>query len=292
LFRKNSGYTKNFRRRTLLFVALTILVGVVLLTVQQFYKAKNYLDPKGPCFSGSFAEEIPNLRETFTVISYNISYGKKIDQALSEIMEIQSQNGLDILLLQEMDEVGTERIARELQWNYIYYPATVEPKYHRNFGNAVLSRWPILDTKKIILPHISLSDRMKRIATRATIRVSDFELCAYSLHTEPVFILPHFKEHQCTAVLNDIPADAKFAIVAGDYNSFTQVNIRRLEKYYRQAGFVRASKGCRYTFVRFGLKMPPDHIFTKGFVVKETGKLAGASASDHLPVWVTLKFGS
>lgn len=273
----------------MLFVVFSILGLMALLAALQMYQAKNYLDPNGPCFSGNFAEEIPNLPETLTVISYNISYGEKIDQALSEIKEIRSRNGLDILLLQEMDEVGTERVARELQMNYVYYPATIEPKYHKNFGNAVSSRWPIIDSKKIILPHISLSDHMKRIATRATIRVRDFYLYAYCLHTEPVFILPRFKENQCTAVLNDIPADAKFAIIAGDYNSFTQTNIERLEKYYQQAGFVRASKGCGHTFARFGIQVPPDHIFTKGFVVKDTGKMADATASDHLPVWVILE---
>jgi endonuclease/exonuclease/phosphatase (EEP) superfamily protein YafD len=32
-----------------------------------------------------------------------------------------------------------------------------------------------------------------------------------------------------------------------------------------------------------------DHIFAKGFVVDETGTLAAATASDHLPIWVTLR---
>lgn len=273
----------------MLFVVFAILGLMALIATLQMYKAKNYLDPTGPCFSGNFAEKIPNLSETLTVISYNIAYGEKVDQALLEIREIQSRNELDILLLQEMDEAGTERMARELQMNYVYYPATVEPKYRKNFGNAVITKWPIVNSQKIILPHMSLSDRMKRIATRATIRVCDFEIYAYSLHTEPVFILPRFKENQCTAVLNDIPADAKFTIIAGDYNSFTQINIERLEKYYQQAGFVRVSKGCGHTFARFGIKVPPDHIFTKGFVVQEAGKVADATASDHLPVWVTLK---
>ena len=273
----------------MLFVCLAIFVLFLLILALHFYKAENYPDQNGPCFSGSFAHGIPNFAETLTVASYNISYGEKIGQALLEIRQIQSQNGLDILLLQEMDEMSTERLACELQMNYVYYPATIEPKHHKNFGNAVITRWPIVDSKKIILPHISLSDRMIRIATRATISVCDFELCAYSLHTEPVFILPRFKEDQCTAVLSDIASDTRFAIVGGDYNSFSQANIEKLERHYGQAGFVRASRGSGHTFVRFGMRLPPDHIFTKGFVSKEAGTLAGATASDHLPIWVTLK---
>jgi endonuclease/exonuclease/phosphatase (EEP) superfamily protein YafD len=83
-------------------------------------------------------------------------------------------------------------------------------------------------------------------------------------------------------------SDKRPAIVGGDFNSFTGAAVKRIEKHYGQAGFVRASRGCGYTFVRFGIRMPPDHIFAKGFDIKEAGKLAEAKASDHLPIWATL----
>jgi endonuclease/exonuclease/phosphatase family metal-dependent hydrolase len=226
--------------------------------------------------------------ETLTVVSYNIRYGKDIDQALSELREFKSQKPLDILLLQEMDEAGTEKMARELHLNYVYFPAAIEPVTKRNFGNAILSRWPIVDSHKRILPHKSFSHRMHRIATRATIKIHAAEILAYSIHTEPVFTLPQFKIDQYTAVLHDVSDEDMPVIVGGDFNSFTTASVEKMEERYRRAGFERASKNLGHTFVRFGIKMPPDHILAKGFVVEEAGKLAEATASDHLPIWATL----
>ncbi len=262
---------------------------LILLVAYQAYAAKNYLDPNTPFYAKNYAAGRPDHRvETITVVSYNIGYALNIDWAIEDIRQIRDQRGLDILLLQEMDEPGMEQIARDLQLNYVYYPAAIESTYRKDFGNAVLSSWPILDSQKLILPHISFSNRMKRIATQATIQIHDENLLAYSIHTEPVFTLPQFKEDQCIYVLKNLDPDVRWAIVGGDFNTFTHTGIDKIEMHYRHAGFERASRGSGYTFSRWGLKMSPDHIFTKGFVVKEKDKFVEATASDHLPIWVTL----
>ena len=51
-----------------------------------------------------------------------------------------------------MDAPRTDAVARHLQMNYVYYPGSVHEN-GRDFGNAVLSRWPIVADKKLILPH-------------------------------------------------------------------------------------------------------------------------------------------
>ena len=172
--------------------------------------------------------------------------------------------------------------------NYVYFPAAIEPTYDKNFGNAILSRWPIIDSQKLILPHKSFSNRMNRIATGATIRIPGDNILVYSLHTESVFSLSRYRKEQYTAVLDDVNPDAKLVIVGGDFNSFTKATVEELEDVYKQAGFVRASKDSGSTVVKYGIELSSDHIFAKGFVVEETGKLIGATASDHLPIWVTL----
>ncbi|HMB23940.1 MAG TPA: endonuclease/exonuclease/phosphatase family protein [Anaerolineales bacterium] len=263
-------------------------MAVIVLSVLQGYTAKNYPDPNYPYYSNNYAVESSKMPETLTVLSYNIWFGENIDQALSELKEIESQKELDILLLQEMDEVGVEQIARELQLNYIYFPAAIEPTYDKNFGNAILSRWEIVDSQKLILPHKSLSNRMNRTATRATIQIHGMDILVYSLHTESVFTIPQFREDQYTTVLNDIDPEAKFVIVGGDFNSFTETDVENVEKVYRQAGFIRASEASGYTIIKYGMKVASDHIFTKGFTVEETDTMTEATASDHLPVWVTL----
>jgi endonuclease/exonuclease/phosphatase family metal-dependent hydrolase len=262
---------------------------LILLVAYQAYAAKNYLDPNAPFYAGNYAAgRADPCVETITVVSYNIGYALNIDRAIEDIRQIRSQRGLDILLLQEMDEPGMEQIARALQLNYIYYPAAVESTYRKDFGNAVLSSWPIIDSQKLILPHISFSNRMKRVVTRTTIRIHDETILAYSIHTEPIFTLPRFKEDQCTYLLRDLDPKTRRVVVGGDFNSFSQRGIDKIDTLYRHAGFERASKGTGHTFVRWGFKMSPDHIFTKGFVVKEKGRLPEATASDHLPIWVTI----
>jgi len=265
-----------------------VILGIILLSTIQAYTAKNYLDPNDPYYSHNYAPENPKPAEALTIISYNIWFGEDIDQALLEIKEIKSQKGLDILLLQEMDEVGTERIAHELQMNYVYYPAAIEPTYGKNFGNAILSRWPIINPQKLILPHKSFSNRMNRIATRATIRIAGADILVYSIHTESVFTLPDFREDQYAAIVDNIDAEARLVIVGGDFNTFTKAAVEELEKNYIQAGLVRVSEGSGYTFVKYGMEMSSDHIFAKGFVLRETGKMVRATASDHLPIWVAL----
>jgi endonuclease/exonuclease/phosphatase family metal-dependent hydrolase len=266
-----------------------ITLVLILLVAYQGYAAKNYLEPNAPFYSGDYAlGDMDHSDQAITIVTYNIAYALNIDQAIADLRHIRLQKGLDILLLQEMDEPGMEKIARDLQLNYVYYPAAVESTYHKDFGNAVLSCWPITDSWKLILPHISFSNRMKRIATRATIQIHGKELVAYSIHTEPVFTLPQFKVDQYTAVLNEITPEDGLVIVGGDFNSFTRSSIETIGNRYRRSGLERVSRNSEYTFVRWGIKFMPDHILAKGFAVVDGGKFSDARASDHFPVWVRL----
>lgn len=273
------------RKKLIAFVVVGI---VVVYSALQAYTAQNYTEPNDPFYAGNYAPESLEPTEILTVVSYNIWFGEQIDQAFAELREIESQRPLDIILLQEMDEVGTEQIARELQMNYVYFPAAIEPTYDKNFGNAILSRWPIVDPQKLILPHRSLSNRMNRTATRATIQIHGMDILVYSTHTESIFTLPQFREEQYTAILQDIDPETEFVIVGGDFNSFTQASVDEIEKGYQEAGLSRVSRESGYSVVKFGIGLSTDHIFAKGFAVEETGTLAGATASDHFPIWVTM----
>ena len=271
-------------------MAFAIFGAIGLLFILRAYTAKNYPDQNYPIYSGNFAVETSKPAETLTVVSYNIWFAENIDQAIAELKEIKVEKDLDILLLQEMNESGTEHIARELEFNYVYFPAAIEPTYDKNFGNAIISRWPIVDPQKLILPHQSLSNRMNRIATKATIRIQGMDILVYSIHTESIFTLPRFRKDQYTAVLDDLRLEDQLVVIGGDFNTFTEEAVKEIEEVYGQAGFLRASEGSGHTIVKYGVEISSDHIFAKGFVLEDAGKLAGATASDHLPIWVKLKF--
>jgi endonuclease/exonuclease/phosphatase family metal-dependent hydrolase len=271
-------------------LSFVVFVAVIWGLFAKFYTAENYSEPNSPYYSGNYVVNSPSpvKIKPLTVVSYNVWFGENIDRVVLEMKEIEAQSGLDILLLQEMDEVGTEMIARELEMNYIYFPAAVEPTYDKNFGNAILSRWPITDAQKLILPHKSLSNRMNRIATRATIQIGHMDVLVYSVHTESVFTLPSLRDDQYEAVLNDIDPEASFIIVGGDFNSFTDASVESLEATYRKAGLARVSENGGNTVNKYGIELSPDHIFAKGFMIEKAGVLTTATASDHFPVWATL----
>ena len=140
--------------------------------------AMNYEDPLGPRYEGHFADDRPEFGGTIKVVTYNINQGQAVDRAIEELGTYQALNDPDILLLQEMDEDGTQRVARALRHNYVYYPASVFHWTQRNFGNAILSKWPLSDPGKIVLPYRGLVNQQLRIAVRATVALEGSLSCS------------------------------------------------------------------------------------------------------------------
>lgn len=270
-------------------VLLLLVVGVlILLIARRLYAAKNYTETNDPFYAGNFAPAQAQAGGEITVVSYNIRYAENIEQAIRELEELQTNHGLDLLLLQEMDEIGVEQIARALQFNFVYYPAAIEPRFEKNFGNAVLSRWPITSSAKLVLPHKSISSRMFRTATRATIALEDIEILVYSVHAETKFTLPRYRMDQFRAIVADIDADADFVIIGGDFNSVTQADVQEIDALYRQEGFAWATRSSGHTVAKYRVQAVADLIFSKGFKILEDGKIEQALASDHLPIWTRL----
>jgi endonuclease/exonuclease/phosphatase family metal-dependent hydrolase len=90
---------------------------------------------------------------TLRIVSFNIEFGVHVDSAIGLLTSDPALRAADVILLQEMDGEGTERVADALGFWYVYFPAIYHLRTHREFGNAVLSRWPIVEDRKILLPH-------------------------------------------------------------------------------------------------------------------------------------------
>lgn len=245
--------------------------------------------PEGPKFTGDFSTTETPAGEQLTVVSYNIQYGKKIDEAIVAFREFDRMRIAEVILLQEMDEHGVESIARELKYNYLYYPATMNRK-GRNFGNAILSRLPLKNHKKIILPYKHPVNRQLRIAVRATVEISGQEVLIYSVHTETYTVSVSHRWAQVNAIVQDIGESSSPVIVGGDFNTVFGRSIRRMVGQFDQVALAYNTSGIGATIGFRGLKpMVMDHIFTRGFTCLEAGVIEGAGASDHFPVWVELK---
>lgn len=249
----------------------------------------NYENPLGPQWQGEYAEEMPKFNGRLKVVTYNINFGLEIEQAITEMTSFTPLQNADIVLLQEMDEEGAEQFAQALKYNYVYYPASIH-SHGRNFGNAILAKWPLNDPEKILLPNRSLISRQMRIAMRATVQVEDTAVLVYCVHTEVYSSSRRHRNEQITAVSQHIDTTYPQVIVGGDFNTVSGRSIKRLVNYMAEAGLERASKGAGPTVSK--MKLTPsaaDHIFARGFRVDGRGAIKKAKASDHFPVWVELE---
>lgn len=239
----------------------------------------NYLDPSGPRSIGPITGELPTAewRQQLMVASFNIQEGLRLDSALAVIESQPEIRDADVLLLQEMDAEGVERIAQALGMGWIYYPAA--ERGERDFGNAILSRWPVVEYEKLILPHLSIFGGMQRIATVATIQVGKLPVRVYSVHlSTPVNLWQAARRDQLRAILRDASLYPR-VIMGGDFNSGALPHMA-VERGYTWP----TEEGPRT--VLFGRW---DHIVMKGFDHPATG-FGGTveenrNSSDHRPVW-------
>lgn len=250
---------------------------------------QNYLDTDGPRFSGRYALDIPEDDGILKVVSYNIEHSKNLAGAIQELATVSELKGTDILMLQEMDEVGADSIARMIGFNYVYYPANVHSSNNRNFGNAILSRYTIVEDGKVILPHEDIKREQRRIAVYATLDVSGIEVRAYSVHTENLWMSPNRRFQQADSVVNSIPSNINHVIVGGDFNTADPLTLAATGKLFADNDFEWNTRDVGSTVKMGPLGVISDFIFSRGFRQLDAGRIDGATASDHLPVWADLE---
>jgi endonuclease/exonuclease/phosphatase family metal-dependent hydrolase len=238
----------------------------------------NHPDPRGPRFAGSHSRR-PAADRPLRVVTFNVRFARRVGRAIEAIEESEELRELDVLALQEMDERGVKRIARHLGLDYVYYPAVVHALHGRNFGNAVLSRFRIVDAHKILLPHSGSGEGRLRIAVAATLAVGRRRLRVYNLHLgTPLEIRRRQREEQVAAVLADAMRFRGAVLILGDLNA------RGVGRLVETRGYHWATKHVRGTIGPFAW----DHIFFGGGGAALLG--AGVvrdnrGASDHKPVW-------
>lgn len=247
----------------------------------------NYEDVDSPKFEGKFVVGTPQFGGSLTAVSYNINFAEFIDEALEDIRHIPQP---DVIMLQEMDETGTDKIAQTLSMDYVYYPASVH-RHNKNFGNAILTRWPITATQKLILPRRHPANHQMRLATKARIQVGETAVSIYCVHTEVYLTTRQYRRDQIEAIATDINNAGPHVIIGGDFNTVRRTSIQRLVDYFGELGFIRASKGVGPTIKKMHVSpSAADHIFTRGMTVMGAGRQKETHGSDHYPIWVQLAF--
>lgn len=246
--------------------------------------ALNYTSLAGPRYVGDVAPapQAASPPASIRLVTFNIQDAREIDSAIVLLRSVSALAHADVIALQEMDAAGTSRIAAALGMSYVYYPATVQPASGRDFGNAILSRWPVRDDAKLILPHLARFGKTQRIATAATILIGDVPVRVYSVHlATKIEQGPGARRDQVRAVLTDAAAYQR-VIVTGDMNS------HGIGEAFRAAGYTWPTEHNPRTEHWWNW----DHVFLRGVTVRDgasTGVVRhNRHASDHHPVWAVV----
>jgi endonuclease/exonuclease/phosphatase family metal-dependent hydrolase len=243
---------------------------------------RNYTSPEGPRYAGGPRATQQQSGDTtrLKVVTFNIEFSLRVDSAIALLASAPALRGADVVLLQEMNESATQRVADALGLWYVYYPAIFHFRTNQRFGNAVLSRWPILEDHKIVLPHVSRFVGTQRTATAVTIRVGSTPVRVYSTHLGTMSdVGSGARRDQLRAILSDAARYPR-VIIGGDMND------AEVGRVARETGYSWPTEHEPPTS-RLGRL---DHIFLKGFVLPDSAAsgavLDVGHTSDHLPVWV------
>ena len=253
----------------------------------------NYAESDGPRFygargggaaAGEGAGEGEVASTALRVVSFNIDHGREVERAAALLSGDPALRGADVVLLQEMEERGTARLAESLGMAHVYYPAGRHPVSGRHFGNAVLARGDIVRDTKHLLPHLGRVRGTRRIAVAATVSVRGRVLTAFSVHLATLLDASlEAQRDQLSAILDVAEGVDSPVLIGGDLNR------RALGLVVERRGYRWLTRDAGPTFGPFAI----DHLFVRGDDPDATHAAGVArdamGASDHRPVWSTLK---
>lgn len=281
---------------------VSVLVGWFLLRSRG--QARDFLDPKGPVFTGPLPSPAPGSvsrpsRDRFSVVSFNVHYG----YATGDIVPTLRANAMadaDVFLLQESNERTAREVAAALGLGYAYYPATIHPTSRDLFGVAILSGWPITGHRKILLPDHSYFDAARKAAMLAVIEVEGVPIRFVAVHLQSGMLGRGYSA-QLRSLLGCVTRDvcegdqaptplprAKGLVIGGDFNTWNDGLGDRLASAMSGASLVRV-EGILGTFSKSledtAAKHTFDYFFSTPGLKAGPGRVGRVrTGSDHYPI--------
>ena len=277
IFPKNLNLKK--RNRTVLFLYL-----ICLLTCS-------------PTVYGFSIFEV-DAKDTLKVMTFNIQHGRGMDNNVDveRIAYVLIEAGIDIAALQEVD-IDTERsgridILQELSdktgLKYAVFGKNLEFE-GGEYGNAILSRYPIQNKQNIHFKNISGEQRG---VLAAVIKIREHQILFLNTHLDHTInndservlyaekirdeILPFYEESSILLAgdLNDVPGSRMYQII----------NMRLKDSW------INAGSGNGFTIPVTEPDRRIDYIFYSGDIKPEDAEVIQTEASDHLPLVVKFMF--
>ncbi len=190
----------------------------------------------------------------------------------------------DVVLLQEVDcrrpqtrmSHQPEFLAKMLNMDYAY--GAVKNYRPGSYGNAILSRYPIVNYKNHILPG---EDQRCCLEAEIEAPLSHFRVFNLHLGLKAAERYCHLQD----IILPRVIAVSSPVLLGGDFNARPESNEISLVKDCLQDSFQGNSGECTYTFPSDQPRTRIDYIFLNNrWELKDFKIIADTQASDHLPL--------
>jgi endonuclease/exonuclease/phosphatase family metal-dependent hydrolase len=261
----------------------TVLVFLLAVFAASKKPIGDYSDPEGPSYEGNYADTADRFDGQLRVVSWNLHYADDLETLVKTLETSDKLRDADILLLQELDVDAAKALAQDMHYNYVYYPAVLDRERRKEYGNAVLSKWPLRDAKKVVLPNSLPGWLESRNAARALTTIDGEDILVYSVHLDNIWMDP-----QGAFLTDDIGAQPQMTILGGDFNTWRSGSIATLDKEFKRIGMDRLTKGTGYTFPLSALHLTLDHLFSREGLDYQSGVFRQTHASDHFPIWLDM----
>lgn len=231
----------------------------------------------------------------FKVMCYNIHKGKSFftrQRVVNEIKEVIHKVNADIIFLQEVRDYHCQdfKIYSQNQLDFLS-DSKYTTEYGQNctykkghHGNAILTRFPILETKNYDL---SVSRFEKRGILYNKLLVGQQELYTFCTHLnlrkpdrkKQVLLIEEF-------IKSIVPNEKSNILLLGDFNDFDN----SIASHFKKNHF-HIIEGHK-TYPNFLPVLSPDKIFSKNLEIKNAYVIKGNAMlklSDHLPIISEMK---
>jgi endonuclease/exonuclease/phosphatase family metal-dependent hydrolase len=249
----------------------------------------------GPMYSARYSTATyPKDSHSLKVVSFNAAYARTPEKIIHDFMQIPEIRDAEIILLQEVtgETTGTSNapdvIAKALGLNYVFSPGMIFDRL--DYGNAILSKYPLSNFKKVILAFNQSSvDKVTRTALMATVNLNGQKVQAASVHLSVLFGdsfgRDFLRSEQLKSGLKQFEVERlSTVLVGGDLNTFRAKGEKHIQALMKAHDFSDIHPNSGWTFRPMRTHL--DHLFWKGKVkVLESGNARESTSSDHIPIW-------
>jgi endonuclease/exonuclease/phosphatase family metal-dependent hydrolase len=227
----------------------------------------------------------------FRVMSYNIHHAEGIDGRLDveRIAKLITGANADIVALQEVDR-GTERTARRdlsaelarLTGMNVHFEKNI-PYQGGEYGNAVLTRFPIRNARNTLLPLHGAGEQ--RGALQVVLNVHGRDVLLINTHLdqrrdESERLMSAEALQRIVAAAGSMPV-----IVCGDFNALPQSRTIEIMRGFLTDAWTVAGKGDGFTIPVKNPARRIDYLWISPETIEPLQMLVlHSEASDHLPL--------